>query len=486
MARSKRCGGGSTVTVEIDLLPLVNATVTAPAGCGKTELIADALRRNSSPKPILVLTHTNAGVAALRGRLDKTRVPSSAYRLSTIDGWAIRLISTFPTRSGLDPEVLRIATPATDYPAIRVAASRLLSGRHVHDVLAANYSKLIVDEYQDCTVPQHELVCHASTVLATVILGDPLQAIFGWPGNEPADWTVDVCGRFPVAGELQTPWRWRNAGTDDLGRWLLQIRSQLQAGASIDLGSAPGQVEWVHLDGTDDEGKRRRAALTNAPDPQAKVIILGDNRPTTHRRIASQTPGAITVEAVDLRDLVEFAQTLDFSKPDAALQQVLEFAGELMNGVGVADVLQRVQVLLRGTVRKGPSDIERAALAFRDAANVKTAAELLSTISASPGVRAYRTGVLRAAFRALSQCDDTPGNSFAEAAIRVREQNRLVGRPLANRSVGSTLLLKGLEAEVAVVLYADAMDARNLYVAMTRGSKKLVVCSRSKIITPVN
>lgn len=473
------------MAVEIDLLPLVNATVTAPAGCGKTELIADALRRHASPKPILVLTHTNAGVAALRGRLDKARVPSSAYRLSTIDGWAIRLISTFPTRSGLDPEVLRISTPATDYPAIRVAASRLLSGQHVHDVLAASYAKLIVDEYQDCTVPQHELVCHASTVLPTVILGDPLQAIFGWRGNEPPDWTAAVCTRFPVAGELQTPWRWTNAGADDLGRWLLQIRPQLQAGASIDLGSAPGEVEWVHLDGTDDEGKRRRAALTNVPDPQAKVIILGDSRPATHRRIASQTPGAITVEAVDLRDLVDFAQTLDFSKPDAALQQVLEFAGELMNGVGAADVLQRVQVLLRGTARTDPSDIERAALVFRDAANVKTAAELLSTISAAPGVRAYRTGVLRAAFRALSQCDDTPGNSFAEAAMRVREQNRLVGRPLGKRSVGSTLLLKGLEAEVAVVLYADDMNARNLYVALTRGSKKLVVCSKSKTLTPV-
>jgi hypothetical protein len=472
------------VAVEIDLLPLVNATVTAPAGCGKTELIADALRRHSSPKPILVLTHTNAGVAALRGRLDKARVPSSAYRLSTIDGWAIRLISTFPARSGLDPGILRISTPATDYPAIRVAASRLLFGQHVHDVLAASYAKLIVDEYQDCTIPQHELVCHASTVLPTVILGDPLQAIFGWRGNEPPDWNTAVCKCFPVAGELKTPWRWTNAGAEGLGRWLLEMRPLLQTGASIDLSSAPGEVEWVHLDGTDDEGKRRRAALSNVPDPQAKTIILGDNRPATHRRIASQTPGAITVEAVDLRDLVDFAQRLDFSAPDAALQHIMEFAGNLMTNVGATDVLHRVSSLVRGTARTAPSDIEQAALSFREAPNPRSTADLLSKISASPGVRTYRTGVLRSAFRALGQCDDTPGNSFAEAAIHVREQNRLVGRPLAKRSVGSTLLLKGLEAEVAVVLYADDMDARNLYVAMTRGSKKLVICSQHKTLSP--
>jgi hypothetical protein len=34
--------------------------------------------------------------------------------------------------------------------------------------------------------------------------------------------------------------------------------------------------------------------------------------------------------------------------------------------------------------------------------------------------------------------------------------------------VGSTLLLKGLEAEISVILNAGGLDARNLYVAMTR------------------
>ncbi|MFC0190925.1 ATP-binding domain-containing protein [Aureimonas pseudogalii] len=41
------------------------------------------------------------------------------------------------------------------------------------------------------------------------------------------------------------------------------------------------------------------------------------------------------------------------------------------------------------------------------------------------------------------------------------------------------MLLKGLEADVAVILSADKMDARHLYVAMTRGARKLVICSRA-------
>lgn len=144
----------------------------------------------------------------------------------------------------------------------------------------------------------------------------------------------------------------------------------------------------------------------------------------------------------------------------------------------------RVSSLQRGTAQTAPSEIEQSAIAFLNNPCPQTTVNLFSSINAAPGVRVYRTGVLRSAFRALSQCDGSPENSFAETAIRVREQNRLIGRPLAKRSVGSTLLLKGLEAEVAVVLNADEMDARNLYVAMTRGSKKLVVCSKSSILRP--
>ena len=138
--------------VEIDLRAIARGTVTAPAGCGKTQLIAQALAAHRESKPILVLTHTNAGVAALRGRLDRAGVPTNAYRLSTIDGWAIRLISSFPGRSAHNPEILRLAAPARDYPAIREAAWKLLQAGHVSEVLKASYAHLIVDEYQDLSL----------------------------------------------------------------------------------------------------------------------------------------------------------------------------------------------------------------------------------------------------------------------------------------------------------------------------------------------
>ena len=87
---------------EVDLLTVERGMVIAPAGCGKTQLIVEALLCNKSDKPILVLTHTNAGVAALRQRLAKEKLPTGSYKLATIDGWALRLVSTFPERSGYD------------------------------------------------------------------------------------------------------------------------------------------------------------------------------------------------------------------------------------------------------------------------------------------------------------------------------------------------------------------------------------------------
>ena len=153
-----------------DLLAIRRGTVTAPAGCGKTHLIADALARHNGTKPILVLTHTNAGVVALRERLERAGVAKSSYRLSTLDGWAIRLLKNFPKRAGHDP-------------AIRAAACNLLSGKHINEILAASYDRLIVDEYQDCNLAQHAMVVGAAEALDTCVLGDPMQAIFDFAGE---------------------------------------------------------------------------------------------------------------------------------------------------------------------------------------------------------------------------------------------------------------------------------------------------------------
>jgi hypothetical protein len=466
---------------EIDLLTINRGTVTAPAGCGKTQLIAEALNAYQGTKPILVLTHTNAGVASLRGRLERAGVPTQRYRLNTIDGWSIRLISTFPERSNHDPAILQLLVPAQNYPTIRDAAWRLLAAGHLNAVIRASYAQLIVDEYQDCSIPQHQIVMHLSHVLPTCVLGDPLQAIFGFQGNALANWNDQVCAHFPVVGALQTPWRWRNVGAEDLGQWLLQARRILLAGQQVDMRNAPPEVTWVPLAVGGEHPQRLAAARIAAPVPGGRVLIIGDSTsPAGQQNIASQTPGAVTIEAVDLRDFSAFGRTFDVAAA-GALASLLAFAQNTMTNLGITEFNRRLDALSRGTARNPPSPAESAALAFSRAPSFAGAADLLQRLRDQPDVRAHRPEIMRGTVKAL-RLAAAGGITFRDATIRVREENRHVGRALPRRAVGSTLLLKGLEAEVAVILNGDGLNAANLYVAMTRGSMRLVVCSVSPLL----
>ncbi|MDP9155475.1 MAG: ATP-dependent helicase [Pseudomonadota bacterium] len=469
---------------EIDLFAVNRGSVTAPAGCGKTQLIVDTLGQHIGLKPILILTHTNAGVAALRARLHRTGIPSSAHRIATIDGFAMRLIGKFPMRSGHNPRILEINDSVNDYPAIRDAAWHLLQAGHVNDALRATYSRMLVDEYQDCNIAQHSIVAWAAQVLPTCVLGDPMQAIFGFAGNRLVDWAADVQTQFPAIGTLQIPWRWHLAGAENLGNWLLAARAQLEAGQPIDLRTAPPQVQWVQLSAATAVPQRLAAARTRAPDGRSTVLIIGDARNALGRhQLTSQTPGATAVEAVDLIDLVRFARGFDPVGVDS-LTQLIAFAASLMTGVGAAGLVARVETIRKGRARNPPTPIEEAAVAYANAPSLVGSAQLLQGFSVQPGTHIFRPDVLSCCLTAMRAAANG-SCTLHTAALQARERNRHLGRPPSRRAVGSTLLLKGLEADIAVILHPERMTAQNLYVALTRGARQVVICSESHLLRPV-
>ncbi|KQV41239.1 UvrD-helicase domain-containing protein [Rhizobium sp. Root1204] len=464
-----------------DLLTIERGSVVAPAGCGKTELLARALTRHTGRLPVLVLTHTNAGVMALRTRLNKSGVSPSSYKLTTIDGWSMRLITLFPHRSSHDPGIMNGRFP--QYGEIRRFAANLIESGHLSDIIKGTYSRVLIDEYQDCSTLQHRIAVALSQVLPTCVVGDPMQAIFGFDRSDPLpDWDRSVLDYFQPAGFLNDPHRWLNAGTAQLGHWLLSARTALQSGVKVDIRSAPPQLTWIPLDGSNGDHPRMLAAgRMVAPTPGGTVLIMGDSRnPSGQQRFASQVPGAITVESVDLKDLVTFAERFQLNAPDAT-RVLVEFAQQLMTNLSGPEMLQRLDTLRRGQERKPATEAESAALAFEVDRSYSRAASLLSALNKQGGVRVYRPAVFRGCLQSLGRADQD-GCSFAEAAIATREQNRLAGRALPNRAVGSTLLLKGLEADVAVILNADELDTKHLYVALTRGSRQVVVCSKSPLL----
>lgn len=472
---------------EFDLLRVDRGSIVAPAGCGKTHLITQSLKRFTGDKPVLVLTHTNAGVAALRKRLNQMEVPRASYRLMTLDGWALRIVSCFPRRSGYGVDVVSVDNPKQFYPLVRKLAVELVRNRHIDELLRATYSRVIVDEYQDCSIQQHELVANLQRLLPTCVLGDPMQAIFDFGEDPLADWESDVLSAFPEVQTLSTPHRWNRQCQPELGKWLLSVRHNLKAGGVVHLRTAPKSVIWIPLSDENRYQTLLRAAYTKPPSPNDSILIIADSINDAQRhRIASRVGGSVVVEPVELGDFVAFADKFNLKKltGPTAFQQLLQFATTVMTNVSLLQLPKRLNTISKGRSRKAITETEDLALRFVRQPTYGLAAKLLDSIRRQTGVRAYRPILLKAVIDALNLSEQGAYESFSEAASRVRERLRYLGRDLPRRAVGSTLLLKGLEAEVAVVLNADRLDRRNLYVAMTRGSKRLVICSSKQVLRP--
>jgi DNA helicase-2/ATP-dependent DNA helicase PcrA len=97
----------------------------------------------------------------------------------------------------------------------------------------------------------------------------------------------------------------------------------------------------------------------------------------------------------------------------------------------------------------------------------------------------YRRDCVYQLREALRHCT---GATLAElpdevAAARTRARHR--GRQTQRRTIGTPLLVKGLEFDHAVLLWEPQhLSVEGLYVALTRASKSLTIVSRSRTLTP--
>ncbi|MDG9857344.1 ATP-binding domain-containing protein [Pseudomonas nitroreducens] len=185
---------------------------------------------------------------------------------------------------------------------------------------------------------------------------------------------------------------------------------------------------------------------------------------------------------MDLPELIQFASTFNPTAADA-LAVLVQFAGSVMTGVGAARLLERVRILREGRPQAPPSAVEAAAVSFANAPSFVEAHRFLTAASRDHQTRVYRPELLHGCQAALQSAMGSQASLYA-AALQVRERQRHTGRTQSRRRVGSTLLLKGLEADVAVILEPSEMTAQNLYVAMTRGARQLIVCSSTRLLTP--
>lgn len=453
-------------------------SVVAAAGCGKTELIARAAAAATGRQ--LILTHTNAGVEAIRRRLRRFGVSAEQASVDTIDGWSQKYLYAYPGKSGGVPTHTK---GSVDWGATRTRMASLLNDRTIRKVVDASYTGVFVDEYQDCDPPQHGLMTKLAAQLPVRVLGDPLQAVFGFAGDLPS-WASDVEVEFPNVDTLTTPWRWQRDGHNAaLGEWLGDTRTALEKGQAVNLRDE--RLNFIETDNPSNWQDATRDACFDAAKGSGNLAVIFKWRPDGE--LLGKLTGSLvqSVEPIESKDATELMARLQGATPEERPSLLMRFVYAISSAS--KRPLTQVKQVLDGEATDVQPDVREAAAALSavaDGAGPSAMADALDALARLEGVKVYRRELLWAAIDTLRDVGNAEDADFLDALRRRRSRTSHIGRRLARCSAGSTLLLKGMEFDHAVVVDTGQFTVNDFYVAITRGSKSLTVISATPVIDP--
>lgn len=178
-----------------------NLALTAGPGAGKTEMLAqraDFLLRTGMcryPKRILAISFKVDASQNLKARVRKRCGPELAARFDshTFHAFAKRIIDRFRLvltgQNALDPDysvgTQRIHKRAITFDDMVPLAVQIIESSPIaRNAIRQTYSHAFLDEFQDCTDAQYQLIkaCFQGTNTRLTAVGDTKQRIMGWAG----------------------------------------------------------------------------------------------------------------------------------------------------------------------------------------------------------------------------------------------------------------------------------------------------------------
>lgn len=199
-----------------------DAVVTARPGSGKTFVLARMIKRESkkllSFQGLIAISYTNKASSELRDRCERLGARKSLSFYGTIDSFCLgEIVAPFrfhlvgktdalrPTddddsplwgqMKDLEPEsdelkdLVLSALETGELPVSAIGLAALVTLDEVkesREYLAARYTSIFIDEYQDCGYAQHELLKRLVAMgMRAVVVGDLEQAIFQFNQRSP-------------------------------------------------------------------------------------------------------------------------------------------------------------------------------------------------------------------------------------------------------------------------------------------------------------
>ncbi|PCI67823.1 MAG: hypothetical protein COB26_09520 [Piscirickettsiaceae bacterium] len=487
--------------------------LVAPAGYGKTFTIVECLKYTIGKQ--LILTHTHAGIAAIKEKIKRTpEIRSNQFCVETISSFAQKYVMAFYVGEDMPSQ-----ERSKDYHKFVIEKAKHIFGTSpVQNILNASYSGLFVDEYQDCNIDQHGMIAAISNALPTHILGDKLQGIFDFDdGNVLVDFDDDLNG-FEKFQPLDTPHRWYQEGNNSLlGDHLKTIRELLEASQDIvletndDMGFHVLEVQDGDIrDSRSDYRRWLRRLIENPdndPDLDSLLIIIpeykemgGDGNLIPRGAIGSRASlrkqldfgNRLTLlEAIDDRSFYSIANAADVlisSIPRARkpIKKCKEFLIKIFNKTDINNWFNDESLINKASVhdKKNSEKFQEHLSSFIECPSISLLVDVLYSCKSELRCKCKREGILYSLIKSIEQAA-LCNTSVSDAMIDQRNRIRRSGRKVDGKCIGTTLLTKGLEFDTVAILGAHNFTCRkHLYVAITRACKKLIIFTENTTLSP--
>ncbi|MDX9694157.1 MAG: AAA family ATPase [Bacteroidales bacterium] len=468
-----------------DFITKPKSMLIAPAGYGKTYSIGKCLKyiQDNQLGKHLILTHTHAGVDSIKEKIAKLDVSHTCFNVETITSFAQKYVLAFSQK-----ELPKQEDKKKYYPFIIETANQIIKIKSVSKVISNTYDGLFVDEYQDCTLKQHELILTLSSILPTHILGDFLQGIFDF--NEPIVDLTDqaIMGEFyDNKQELITPWRWRNGNNEVLGNQLALVRTLLISNNSIDLQQFNSIETFVSNDIYSDY--RNYDMIFKLIKNEKSILIIDPVSVSIYSRINFiqrflNIP--ILIESIDNEDFYKLSNAIDNLKSQNVLPTIKNICIELSNKTGIGIWFNEIG--LKRKVKESDKELLKPLQSnfseLQKNISLPIVLDTITKIIKLPDVKCYRKELFSSLCKAIKE-SIIDNILVYDSMVKRRNNVRRVGRKIYGKCVGTTLLTKGLEFETVVILNAHKFKCpKHLYVAMTRASKRLIIFTNSIVLDP--
>lgn len=476
--------------IMLDIFKFLNdfkSLIIAPAGYGKTHTIVDCLHIYEGKKKILVLTHTHAGIASLKEKIEQAKIPNNKYELDTICSHALHLtqmyhVNNYEIPSSQDLNVL--------FEFALIVAEKLYRASPIKEVLQSKYDHVIVDEYQDCSQKQHDMIMRMAETLKTHLLGDPLQGIFSFRNSKLVE--IEVDERLEEFRQncqtLEIPWRWRNVNQNGLGEDLKSIRDKLLKKVDVDL-SLYKNITCIIAPPSDCYKPKtlyKRVIWREANNSSLLVIHPVSENIAARESFISHFNFLNMIESIDDKGYYYFCAACDEKYGKDLIGYIIEFCRKIflksiVDKWFATDTIKTKRSIDDKKISSRLSIIISELL--RNKRYIKIV-ELISLIGMLPGNRTNRIRFVKDLMSVLKDADMF-NITAVEALKKNRDKCRRVGRKVVGKNIGTTLLTKGLEYDTVVVLDAQKYrDPKNLYVALTRCCKRLIIITDNRILHP--